>query len=86
MKKILLAVVATVSMVGCGPTVSAECTKYLACTEAILAGSSTSLKAAYGPGGTCWTTTTAVADTCTAACKAAVAAQAAGATAPAACK
>jgi len=72
MKRLVLGAVAVLFMVGCGPSQSAECKKYLACSEAVTAGSTSSLTSSYGPTGTCWTTSTASADACTAACKTAL--------------
>jgi hypothetical protein len=47
---------------------SAECRRYLECTEAALPMSSGQYLSSYGEGGTCWSTDLASADQCTAAC------------------
>ncbi|MDP1827395.1 MAG: hypothetical protein Q8L48_29265 [Archangium sp.] len=81
-----VAAFAVLALSACNPAPSADCVKYLACTEAVSPGSAAALKGAYDTGGTCWTTGTATADTCTAACKAAVASLASSSPNTAACK
>ncbi len=72
MKTILTVVVASLAVLSaCNPGPSAECVKYLKCTEAAAPGSAAVLKGTYDTGGTCWTSNSAVADACTGACKAA---------------
>jgi hypothetical protein len=77
MKRIVLGVVAGLSLIaiaacGGGPSQSAECKAYVTCYEAT-GGTKGSLDSSYGAMGTCWTTTTAAADSCTSACKTALA-------------
>lgn len=81
-----VAAVAVLALSACNPAPSAECVKYLKCTEEVSPGSAAALKGAYDTGGTCWTTGTVTSDTCTAACKAAVTSLAAGSPNAAACK
>ncbi len=82
----IAAAFAVLALSACNPGPSADCVKYLACTEAVSPGTSAVLKGAYDTGGTCWTTSTAAADACTAACKAAVTSLATGSPTTAACK
>lgn len=80
MKNIIGFVVASMALLSaCNPGPSADCVKYLKCSEASAPGSASTLKSTYDTGGTCWTTTPAAADACTAACKTAITALAAGA-------
>jgi hypothetical protein len=62
-----------------GVSPSAECKKYLECTEAVTPGSSTGYMSSYGLTGTCWSTNQGAADACTAACAQATAYLKAGA-------
>jgi len=59
---------------GCGVKLSTSqspsCKKYLTCYDKALG--TTSLDSTYGSTGTCWASTQAVADSCTAACTAAL--------------
>ena len=73
MKRLACGAVAALSVfaIACGgsaPGQSAECKAYVTCYENT-GGTKGSLNASYGPMGTCWTTTQAAADSCTAACK-----------------
>lgn len=82
MKRLISFVAPLLSMAlvsGCNPAPSPECVKYLKCTEAVTPGSAAALKASYDTGGSCWASTTVAADSCTTACKAAVATLASGA-------
>jgi hypothetical protein len=80
MKTLLSVVVASLTVLSaCNPGPSADCVKYLKCTEAAAPGTAAVLKSTYDTGGTCWTSNTATADACTAACKAANTALVAGA-------
>lgn len=76
MKRIIIGAVGALSLFaiacGGGPTQSPECKAYVTCYEAT-GGTKGSLDSSYGPMGTCWTTTTAAADSCTSACKTALA-------------
>jgi hypothetical protein len=72
-KKIVLGVSAALFLVACGGGQSAECKKYLACTEAVSPGSSSTLESSYGPNGACWSNGGQAADLCTSACTAALA-------------
>jgi hypothetical protein len=64
-----LAVVAALAALSCGGGgQSAECKKYLACSEALSPGSTASLGATYGSSGICWTTSASEASTCTNTC------------------
>ena len=73
MKRFIVGAVAALALSACGGGGQSEtCKKYLACTEAVSAGSSASLKSSYGEGGTCWTTNQASADACTTACQSAL--------------
>ncbi len=81
-----VAAFAVLALSACNPAPSADCVKYLACTEAVSAGSAAALKGTYDTGGTCWTSGTASADACTTACKAAITSLAASSPNTAACK
>ena len=75
MKRIVLGVVAAAgifAVVACGggASQSTECKDYLVCYVKT-GGTLSTLDSTYGAMGTCWTTTTAVATSCTDACKAA---------------
>jgi hypothetical protein len=77
MKRIVLGVVAAVGVFtalacGGGPSQSTECKDYLKCYDKT-SGTTGTLDATYGASGTCWTTTTAYADTCTSTCKSSLA-------------
>ena len=73
MKRIVLGVMAVVGVsvfVACGPGTppqSAECKAYAACDAKT--AKTTGVEASYGAMGTCWTTTTAAADTCVCGCR-----------------
>ena len=75
MKRIVFGTIAAMSLFGIacssGPSQSAECKAYVTCYEAT-GGTKGSLDSSYGTMGTCWTTTTTAADSCTAACKSAI--------------
>jgi hypothetical protein len=86
MKKLIAGVVLTLGLVGCGPAQSADCKKYVDCQKAISPTAGAALDSSYGATGTCWTTTPAAADACTAACKTAIAALATANPNEAACK
>lgn len=56
-------------VLGCGGIAQpAECEKYLACSEAVQAGSTMNTKLTYGRGGTCWLNATD-AESCREVCK-----------------
>jgi hypothetical protein len=86
MKKLLAGVVLTLGLVGCGATQSADCKKYVDCQKAVSASAGAALDSTYGATGSCWTTTPAAADACTAACKSAITALAMANPDQAACK
>ncbi len=72
---IIAALLALCAVTGCGDrplTVTAECKSYVACFEAT-GGTRGSLDTTYGDKGSCWMSTDSAADSCTAACKAALA-------------
>lgn len=48
---------------------SPECADFLACYEATYPGQTASIQSSYGPNGTCWTGSSATADSCTNACR-----------------
>lgn len=54
---------------GPGGSTSSDCRAYLSCLESISPGSSGQLESSYGAGGTCWTSTSSVADACSNACR-----------------
>ncbi|MBK7861885.1 MAG: hypothetical protein IPJ65_25370 [Archangiaceae bacterium] len=60
--------VALLSLAACnGISQSPQCAAYLACTEAVMAGSSANYPS-YAEAGACWSTDQKSADLCTAAC------------------
>jgi hypothetical protein len=78
MQRIAFAVAAaalSLVAIACGPgtpSQSAECKAYVTCYEAT-GGTKGSLDSSYGTMGSCWSTTSAAADSCTSACKTALA-------------
>jgi hypothetical protein len=74
MKKLLAVVVVALSFAACGPAETDACKKYITCQTAVNSTVGSSLDATYGPSGTCWKSTQAVADACDATCKSATSA------------
>lgn len=73
MKKWICAALAALALSACGgPTQSADCKKYIDCSEAVSPGTKATLSGGYGPDGTCWKGTAEAATTCTNACKGAL--------------
>lgn len=71
---------------GCGgATQSAECAKWVACSDALPGSVKGSQDRTFGPEGTCWSTSSAAA-TCTQSCEAATLQRAMAANAPPECK
>jgi hypothetical protein len=58
---------------GGGTDQPAICARYVSCATAATPAGAAAVIAAYGPGGSCWTTTPAVAADCTTACKTGIA-------------
>jgi hypothetical protein len=72
MKKIFAGLF-VLAMVACGSSISqsTDCSNYVACYDKAM-GTTGTMDSTYGKTGTCWTTTQASADACTAACKSAM--------------
>jgi hypothetical protein len=77
-------------LVACGGAISqsADCKKWVACADALPGAVKGAQDAAYGPAGTCWTSTSSpdIPRQCTTVCRDAVAAQAVQPNAPAECR